>query len=212
MNAERPFFAEIQGLRAVAVLLVLVFHLWPAVLPGGFVGVDVFFVISGYLITGVLLRGLAGGGWLSLIDFYARRARRLLPAAMLVLFATLVGTLVILPASRWENTAIEIGASALYVQNWLLAVWAVDYLGADIPASPVQHYWSLSVEEQFYLAWPFLMMGAYALARRFGLNARRTLLVVLGLTFAASLAASLIVTAADPDWAFLVTQDRKSVV
>ncbi|MGO4839948.1 acyltransferase family protein, partial [Rhizobiaceae sp. 2RAB30] len=122
---------EIQGLRAIAVGLVVIFHLWPAALPGGYVGVDVFFVISGYLITGLLVRSAERDGHVSLIDFYSRRARRLLPAATVVLVATAIGTVLILPQSRWQETADQITASALYLQNWLLAFLAVDYLGSQ---------------------------------------------------------------------------------
>ncbi len=147
MNPERSFRPEIQGLRAVAVGLVLIFHVWPNMMPGGYVGVDVFFVISGYLITGLLARSALRDGHISLVDFYARRARRLLPAATAVLVFSFVGMLVFLPESRWEETAIQIAASALYMENWALGWLAVDYLGAENAASPVQHYWSLSIEE-----------------------------------------------------------------
>lgn len=200
--------SHLQGLRAIAVGLVLLFHIWPDLLPGGYVGVDVFFVISGYLITGLLVREAMRDGRISLIDFYARRARRLLPVATLVLAVTFAGTLLLLPQSRWEETAIQIGASALYVQNWVLAWLAVDYLGAENAASPVQHFWSLSIEEQFYFVWPLVMIAAMALARRVGMPLRQVFLAALSVIFLASFAASVLVTEANREWAYFVTHTR----
>lgn len=208
MTPERSFAPEIQGLRAIAVALVVVFHVWPTVLRGGYVGVDVFFVISGYLITGLLVRQVLRHGRISLIDFYSRRARRLLPAATAVLVATLVGMLWFLPESRWRETSVEIAASALYVQNWVLAWLSVDYLGAEQAASPVQHFWSLAIEEQFYVLWPLVMIGALSFARRRGLSIRRTFLVALAVIFTVSLAASIIVTSQEPALAYFVTHTR----
>jgi len=163
MSTFRP---EIQALRAVAVGLVVVFHFWPDALPGGYVGVDVFFVISGYLITGSLWSEASRTGRISLRDFWARRIRRLLPAASLVLIASLVLMLALVPRSLWQETVVQIGASALYVQNWVLAAGSVDYLAAEGTPTLVQHYWSLSVEEQFYLVWPFVLLAAVLLGRR----------------------------------------------
>ena len=162
-SSHRP---EIQALRAIAVALVVVFHVWPAVLRGGFVGVDVFFVISGFLITTQLLREVDRSGRVSLAGFWARRARRLLPAALVTLLACAVATIVFVPRLYWEQFLTEIGASTAYVQNWQLAQDAVDYMARGDRASPVQHFWSLSVEEQFYLLWPLLILGAAWLAGR----------------------------------------------
>ena len=124
---RRTFLPEVQALRAVAVLLVVLYHFWPLRLPGGFVGVDVFFVISGFLITSHLHREVEQRGRVSLTAFYARRARRLLPASLLVLFVTGIASFVFLPVTRWVATAGEILASTFYVQNWMLAARAVDY-------------------------------------------------------------------------------------
>ncbi|MDF2444508.1 MAG: hypothetical protein JWR01_2711, partial [Subtercola sp.] len=147
-------------------LSVVIYHLWPAQLPGGFVGVDIFFAISGFLIIGHLMREVDRTGGVRLLPFWARRARRLLPASLLVLAVTGVAVLVVVPTVQWQQFFSEIAASALYVQNWLLAHNAVDYLAATNAASPVEHFWSLSVEEQFYLAWPRGIVGLIAVAGR----------------------------------------------
>src|SRR5258708_2646864 len=169
-KAERDFRADIQGLRAIAVTMVVIYHLYPSLLPGGFVGVDVFFVISGFLITGHLWRGYQRTGKVALLDFWGRRARRLVPAAALVLTVTWLASRLVLPVTRLGDTADQVRASALYFQNWLLAHNAVDYLKSGDAASPVEHFWSLSVEEQFYLLWPWLFLAAALVAR---LRARR---------------------------------------
>jgi peptidoglycan/LPS O-acetylase OafA/YrhL len=161
---------DIQGLRALAVTLVIVFHLWPTALPGGFVGVDVFFVISGYLISRHLLRELNDTGAISVSSFWARRIQRLLPAAFVTLFACLLVLFVVLPAPYWRDNLAGIIASAFYVQNWQLVASATEYLSAERDPTIVQHFWSLAVEEQFYLLWPLflvLLASFTPLSRRF---------------------------------------------
>ncbi|MFM9141206.1 MAG: acyltransferase family protein, partial [Solirubrobacterales bacterium] len=138
---------------------VVIFHFFPSLVPGGYIGVDVFFAISGFLITGHLIREVGRTQKVSLPGFWARRARRILPAALLVLAFTLVATLLVVPQNLWDQFLAEIRASTLYYENWYLAGQAVDYLGQDNRPSPVQHYWSLSVEEQFYIFWPWLLLG-----------------------------------------------------
>ena len=184
MRALRP---DLQGLRALAVLLVLAYHLWPQRLTGGFVGVDVFFVLSGFLITGHLVAEAESTGRIALRQFWARRIRRLLPAASIVLAASFLLTLALVPQSLWQRTVVEIGASALYAQNWVLFGASVDYLGAENTPTLVQHFWSLSVEEQFYLVWPLLVVTAVAVR-----PGRRSIAAALGLVFAASLAYSVL--------------------
>jgi peptidoglycan/LPS O-acetylase OafA/YrhL len=149
---------EIQALRAVAVMLVVLFHLWPDAVPGGFIGVDVFFVISGFLITGMLLREVELRGTLSLPAFWARRARRLLPAPLLVVLVCAAATVAFAPLTAWDRFFAEFRASTAYVENWHLASAAVDYFAAGDAPSPVRHFWSLSAEEQFYVIWPLLML------------------------------------------------------
>ena len=160
------FRTDIQALRAVAVLLVLGFHVWPTHIAGGYVGVDVFFVISGYLITGHLVREVVATGRVDLPTFYARRARRLLPAASLTLVSVGVAAYMWMPAATWATTASDIAASTMYAQNWVLVRRSVDYYAQDQAPSPLQHFWSLAVEEQFYLGWPVLVAGVAAWWKR----------------------------------------------
>src|SRR5690349_1281898 len=130
LHSRHRLVPEIQGLRAVAVLAVLIYHIWPKILPGGYVGVDVFFVISGYLITGSLFKEFDGTGRIGIAGFYARRARRLLPAATLVSLAV-AASIPLFPRAQWTDIANSLVASALYGQNWFLAAQAVDYLADD---------------------------------------------------------------------------------
>ena len=205
----RPrLFPELQALRAIAVVGVVVYHLWPGILPGWYAGVDVFFVISGFLITSHLLRELSSTGRLQLGRFYARRARRLLPAAFLVLLATVVATLVLMPTRDWVQVLREVIASVLYVENWVLASDAVDYLAQNNNiASPVQHFWSLSVEEQFYLVWPLILLTCWWLSRRLTERGRvRSLASGLGAVFVLSLVASIYYTVSAPGAAVIVIE------
>lgn len=200
------FRPEIQALRAVAVVLVLCFHLWPSAVTGGYVGVDVFFVISGFLITSQLAGEVARTGRLSLRRFWARRIRRLLPAASLVLAVAFLLMFAVVPMPLWQRSGMEIAASAFSIQNWVLGASAVDYLGAEGTGSIVQHYWSLSVEEQFYIVWPLLMVLALLVTRR--RNRRSTLFLLLALVFTASLLFSIVETARSQPAAYFHTGAR----
>ena len=210
VSPPKGFRADIQALRAVAVAIVVVFHIWPEILPGGYVGVDVFFVISGFLITGHLIGDVARTGTVSLTAFWGRRIRRLLPAAFVVLAACVLITFFLLPSTRWEQTLFEIGASALYVENWVLASNSVDYLAASNIPSLVQHFWSLSTEEQFYIAWPLLILAGLGVARlvRRRANPRLVTGIVLALIFGASLAFSISFTKESPTEAYFSTFTR----
>jgi peptidoglycan/LPS O-acetylase OafA/YrhL len=210
---ERGFRPDIQGMRALAVGMVVIYHLYPSLLPGGFAGVDVFFVISGFLITGHLLREYQKTGRVALLDFWGRRAKRLVPAAALVLTATWLASRFVLPVTRLADTASQIRASALYYQNWQLAWNAVDYLKSDSAASPVQHFWSLSVEEQFYLGWPLLFLLAALVALTARRRARRArghhvALFLAGAVVAGSLWYSVYYTHVNPAGAYFVTTTR----
>ena len=200
---------DVQGLRAFAVLAVVVYHLWPNRLPGGFVGVDVFFVISGFLITGHLLREQASNGRIALGRFWARRAKRLLPGASLTLLATGAAVLVLVPSTLWGQYGRELIASTLYVQNWQLASDSVDYLASDNQPSPFQHFWSLSVEEQFYIALPVLLVALAVLLRRApGWTPVRTARVLLGAVVVVSLVWSVVETRSAPGIAYFSTATR----
>jgi peptidoglycan/LPS O-acetylase OafA/YrhL len=196
------FRTDIQALRAVAVLAVVLNHLSSGWLTGGYVGVDVFFVISGFLISSHLDREITRTGRVRLARFYARRIRRLLPAALLVLGLSVVAAYFLLPYPRWEATAHEAAASAMYWENWLLAAKSVDYSAASAAASLVQHYWSLSVEEQFYLFWPLLLLLLFKVRRR------HAQVVGIALVGAASFAFSVYYTQASPNEAYFITPVR----
>ena len=205
--------ADIQGLRAIAVASVVVFHFWPELLPGGFTGVDVFFVVSGFLITGQILRDMDRfGAFTFAVRFWAARVRRILPVALLVLGLVLVASWFLLPPSQWPDLGQNVFASGLSLENWLLARDAVDYGAEGAAPSPVQHYWSLSVEEQFYVVWPLLLLLATVLVRRFGglgrLGRRGVIGLVMGAVLVASLWYSFVITANDPGAAYFVTPAR----
>ena len=206
-STARPRFrADIQGLRAVAVLLVLAYHAGVPWLPGGYVGVDVFFVISGFLITGLIVREVERTGRLSLPTFYARRIKRLLPATSVVFVAVAVLTVLTLPITRWRDVAGDIVASAVYLVNWRLADRSVDYLAADSAPSPLQHFWSLAVEEQFYIVWPLLIVALFWRWRR-GSMTRRLFWGLLAITVPSFLW-SVHLTTANPGAAYFVTTTR----
>lgn len=160
----KHFRPDIQALRTIAVLLVVVVHLRPSWMPGGYIGVDVFFVISGYLITSHMLREAERTGSVRLGAFWAARARRILPAALVTIAITVITTALLFPPPDREQLRAESIASIFYFQNWQLAGSAVDYMASDNAPSPFQHYWSLAVEEQFYLLWPILVALAAILA------------------------------------------------
>jgi peptidoglycan/LPS O-acetylase OafA/YrhL len=212
------FRPDLEGLRAVAVILVLLFHARVPGVGGGYVGVDVFFVLSGFLITGLIIHELLDTGRLSLVGFYARRARRLLPAAAVALGATLIASAILLPPLRLADVAADAAAAALYAGNIRFAAQATDYLQAELDPSPLLHYWSLGVEEQFYVFWPALLVVAAGIATgRFGLGRLRArpadeggagsravigIAAAVGVVGIASLAVSLILTGVSQPWAF----------
>jgi peptidoglycan/LPS O-acetylase OafA/YrhL len=197
-SAADRFRPDLEGLRAVAVVLVLLFHAGIPGFPGGYVGVDVFFVLSGFLITGLIVRELQRTGTVSLVAFYARRARRLLPAAALALIVTVIVSAWMLPPLLVPGVATDGIAAALYSANIRYALQATDYLQAEVAPSPLLHFWSLGVEEQFYLFWPALLL--FAAARRS--DAVRRIAVVVVLVGAGSFALSMWLTQVAEPWAF----------
>ncbi|AUI52700.1 hypothetical protein AC20117_19785 [Arthrobacter crystallopoietes] len=196
-----------QGLRALAVSLVVTYHLWPEQLTGGYVGVDVFFVISGFLITSHLIRKPPLTGR-EMAQFYGRRIRRLLPASFAVLAATAVATRLVAAPTQWEGIAKEIIASALYVQNWVLASSSVDYMAEGIDPTPTQHFWSLAVEEQFYLVWPLVIMAAFWVAAKRRLRAGVLVRYAIAAVVVVSLGVSVLATTAEPGGAYFITPTR----
>jgi peptidoglycan/LPS O-acetylase OafA/YrhL len=204
-QAQAGFRPDIEGLRAVAVLAVVLFHAGVPGIGGGFVGVDIFFVISGFLITGMLSREVIGTGHLGLVGFYGARARRLLPAGCTVLIATAIASASLLPRMQARDVLGDDLASALYVGNYRFAMHGTDYLNVDAAPSPLQHYWSLGVEEQFYLLWPALIIGTVWIVRRRWRRAAAStvpFILVLAVVAAASFAISLAWTRTLPPWAF----------
>src|SRR5262249_35853746 len=149
-NAHR---ADIDGLRAVAILAVVGYHAGIGWLHGGFVGGDIFFVLSGYLITRLLLVEMDGTGGMSLARFSAARGRRLLPAVSVLLVAVVIATFLVNSPLEWRHAATEVWAAILYLSNQFYANRATDYFGAGINSSPLLHTWTLAVEEQFYIIW-----------------------------------------------------------
>lgn len=206
--SRRRFRRDIEGLRAIAVLLVVCYHLGFSAFSGGFIGVDVFFVISGFLITHHLLTEAEQQGRVRLGRFYARRARRLLPAATTVLIVTAVAGYLLLSPDHYRNLATDVALATVYVVNWGFAHRAVDYLAEDASVSPVQHYWSLAVEEQFYVLVPLLILTIAVIVKRRGWSIRLVSGLVVTLIIALSFWYSLALTASDPARAFFVTPTR----
>ena len=214
-SAQAQFRPDIEGLRAVAVLAVVLFHAGVPGVGGGFIGVDVFFVISGFLITGLLWREVSSSGTVRLSRFYGARARRLLPASAAVGVVTVIASAVLLPPLQVRDVIHDGIASALYVPNMWFVLQSTDYFANDQSASPFQHYWSLGVEEQFYLVWPALIIGTAWLVRlvRQRTAAHDTLskppyLVVFVVVAAVSFAVSLAVTHTWPLAAFFLMPTR----
>jgi peptidoglycan/LPS O-acetylase OafA/YrhL len=165
-SSVRRFRPDIQGLRAIAILLVVLYHANVPGIRGGYVGVDVFFVISGYLITGQLVRELGATGRISLTGFYLKRIRRLLPSAIIVIIATLLVARIVAPPLFTISLSVDAIFAALYVLNYRLAAEGVNYQNAGAAPSAFQHFWSLGVEEQFYICWPLLILLVAILTRR----------------------------------------------
>jgi peptidoglycan/LPS O-acetylase OafA/YrhL len=189
----------IQALRALAAVLVLVYHAkW---IPGGYIGVDIFYVISGYLITGLLIREISETGTLKFLRFYARRTKRLLPSSLTVIVVTGLSAWIIFPQSLRESLGRDLIAASTYISNFLFALWENDYQNLDTTPSPFIHFWSLAVEEQFYLVWPIIIVLLYKCGRRVLVSG------VLAI-FLSSFIFSLYLTATSPIWAFYILPTR----
>ena len=198
MKTSTPKITQIQGLRALAALLVTLFHAkW---VSGGFIGVDIFYVISGFLITGLLIREIERTGTINFKEFYARRFKRLLPTSFFVLAITAVFSWLLIPATMRSSLGRDIIAAGLYVSNYLFAWWQADYQNLDATPSPVIHYWSLAVEEQFYLLWPLLILLFFMVATK--LKRKIALTVLVAAVTALSFVFSIYQTETSPIWAF----------
>ncbi|AUG30648.1 MULTISPECIES: acyltransferase family protein [Microbacterium] len=199
----KAFRGDIQGLRAVAVLLVVVYHSGVSVLSGGYVGVDVFFVISGFLITSHIWSEISASGHLRFATFYARRARRILPASLTVLVLSVVAMFIWMPPLQWSPTLTAAAATAFYVPNVLFWYQGTDYLAETVP-SLFQHYWSLGIEEQFYLLWPLVLVLVFRWTRR----SFRGLVAAVSVVVTVSFIASIVVTGTSQPAAFFLLPTR----
>jgi peptidoglycan/LPS O-acetylase OafA/YrhL len=200
--------AHLDGLRAIAVYLVVLFHTGAVGFDGGYLGVDVFFVLSGYLVTQLLRRDLDGPGGIGFARFYSRRFRRLLPASFLTLVLTAAAYTAVANPIQVAESRRAFQAAFLYVANWFFIDQSTDYFGADVGRSPVLQFWSLAIEEQFYLVWP-IALGAMSWATR-RLPAARVLAprLLIGLGALASAGWALSLRATEPDRAYFGTDTR----
>jgi peptidoglycan/LPS O-acetylase OafA/YrhL len=198
----------LDGIRAVAVYLGVAFHAAVHGWLGGFIGVDMFFVLSGYLVTQLLIRDIGRSGSVSLLRFYSRRIRRLLPAAATALFATIIVFNGIAAPAELEEGMSAIRAAALHVSNWFFISQSVEYFGADLQSNPVVQYWSLSVEEQFYLAWPLALTGLNLVAHRFGRFRWTFIQGVVLVVVLTSFVAALLIAPSNLDRAYYGTDTR----
>lgn len=202
-QSAKQFRRDIEGLRAIAVIAVVAFHFGVPGIPGGFAGVDVFFVISGYLITSLLLQELEASGRIDLLAFYGRRARRLLPAVLLMTLVTLAAGVFIVSPFEQTRFAWSAAATSLYTSNILFLRSALDYFAPQSASNPFLHTWSLAVEEQFYLVWPALLL---VMSRR---RVRPLLLATtIAVVTAISFALCVWLTRVDQPWAFYMSPAR----
>ena len=203
---ERRYRPEVQGLRALAVVLVVLYHVWLGRVSGG---VDIFLLISAFLLTGSFVRKAETGRALALGRYWLHLFKRLLPAVVVVLLAVLTAAASLLPASAWQDVIGQAWSSLFYVQNWTLANNAVDYLAADhSAASPLQHFWSLSIQGQVFILWPLIFAAALPAAKLLRRSYRSVLAVIFGTIFAASLVFSIWETSTNQAYAYFDTRTR----
>jgi peptidoglycan/LPS O-acetylase OafA/YrhL len=203
---DRKYRPDVEGLRAVAVVAVILFHTQLLGFTGGFIGVDVFYVISGFVITGVLLRKVEGSGSLGFGDFYARRARRILPAAGLVLVVTILASYHWLGFVRGDEIADDAKWCAVFLGNFHFLAIGTNYFSSQLPPSPLQNYWSLGVEEQFYVVYPLgLALSLFLIPK---VSIRHKVMIFTALVIGGSLAWNIYQTSADPYSAYLSSLTR----
>jgi peptidoglycan/LPS O-acetylase OafA/YrhL len=206
--AKGGFRTDIEGLRAIAIVAVLLCHAGIPFFAGGYVGVDVFFVISGFLITRLLVNEVEKSGGISLVRFYARRAKRLLPLSAVLLVSVGILSILLLSPVRAVEVSGDIISSALYTANWHFAAQSVDYFAQDIEPSPVLHLWSLAIEEQFYVVWPTLILAVTWFQRRRGGSLRPALWMTLGTILVGSFLLGVALTNDSPASAYFSTFGR----
>jgi len=202
------FRPDVEGLRAVAIIAVLLAHAGVGPAEGGFAGVDVFFVISGFLITQLLVRELDRTGAISLTRFFAGRVKRLMPQVLAVIAAVVVASSLLLSPVRADAVAADVMAAGVYAMNWRLSESAVDYFAAGEADRPLDHFWSLAVEEQFYVVWPLLLLAVAVLARRRAGGTHAPLVAVLVTIAAASFAFAVQRAATAPEQAYFSAPGR----
>ena len=205
MEIKRQYRPEIEGLRAIAALLVAVYHIWMMRVSGG---VDVFFVVSGFLITTSLLSGYARNGYIKFGKFILGLLRRLLPSALTVMIFITIGSFFILPDIRFTATIKEIAASLLYFENWQLAITGTDYLDQNNPQSPVQHFWAMSIQGQFYVIWFVIVSLAILISKKLNISLKKVFTAVLLILFTISLIYSIYITSMNQPWAYFDTGAR----
>ncbi len=217
-SAQKEFRPDIEGLRALTLLAILLFHADVPGVSGGFVGPDIFFIISGFVITGQLWREVSTTGTVGLRRFYGARVRRLLPVSAVVGAVTVIASAVLLPPLQADSVMGDGIACALYVGNYWFIHQNVDYFGGHLPPSPFQHYWTLGVEEQFYLVWPVMIIGTLWLIRRTrrrtsatsspSNSSKRPYLMVFAMVAVLSFALSLVTTYLVPPAAYFSLPTR----
>jgi peptidoglycan/LPS O-acetylase OafA/YrhL len=205
---ESHYRPQLDGMRAVAVYLVVAFHSGISAFSGGFIGVDVFFVLSGYLVTQLLLRDFRAAGRVDFRRFYSRRFRRLLPAAFVTLVVTAAVYAAVAAPADVHDAIGGFRSAFLYVANWHFISQSNDYFAANVNSNPVVHFWSLAVEEQFYLCWPLLLSGAFLVTRRAGERQWKVLRLIIAAGFVVSLVSALHLSTVNLSRAYYGTDTR----
>lgn len=206
INIERNFRPEIEGLRFVAALLVAVYHIWLNRVSGG---VDVFFVISGFLITTSIISTINRTGEFHFRPYVTKLMKRLLPSVFFILGIVLIASWFLLPESILSKTIREVFASMFFFQNWQLAFSSTDYLDSSQMKTPIEHFWALSIQGQFYLIWFLVFTFILFLLKKYKMaNAKTLINTVLGILFVSSFGYSIYMTAVNQPWAYFITMTR----
>jgi len=205
LEIQKQYRPEIEGLRVIASFLVAIYHIWFMKVSGG---VDVFFVVSGFLITTSLLSKYARDGYIKFSTYVLGLMKRLLPNALIVLIFVVIVGYFILPEARHGETIREIIASLFYVENWQLAVTGTDYLAQDNEQSPVQHFWAMSIQGQFYIIWFLIISATIFLNNKFKTDFKKLFMAILTILFTVSFFYSIYLTTVNQPWAYFDTRTR----